>query len=579
MNATRPPFRFLKFAAIAAIVFGSTLGIGGQRQRGKLSSDLLSFEARRTTARTRVIVRGSRLELEALASRHGLGVARWLGDSAVLLANSEQVTKLAAERDVLSGDVPVAPFMDVSTSSTAADQVRAGQEGLLLGIGAVPGVTGAGVTVAVVDSGISAHPALTGKVVANVSKVSGDPSTADAHGHGTHIAGIIAGNSSASKYVTSLYRGGIAPDVRLVNVRVLGADGTGWTSDVIAGIEWVIENKAKYNIRLMNLSLGHPVTEPSTTDPLCIAVMKATAAGVVVVVSGGNSGKAEDGRPILGGITSPGNSPYAITVGAMNTKGTVNRSDDIMTTYSSRGPTKFEHAVKPDVVAPGNKVVSLETSGSYLQRNYPQFHTAGKWGNAYMQLSGTSMSAAIVTAGAALMVQAQPNISSTQLKIALQSGASYMWDGGLMGGGAGSVNFWSSRKNAANGLTNLVTTLVGGLLSPSGGVVYWDSGTMTKRLYGGTGLRLLSLLEAPLAWLSGGYLKWGDLNVIGLTNPIGQTRPNEILWGDVSKWTADQEILWGDTIYTPEGQEILWGDSRTTEGDEILWGDSTAADE
>ena len=357
---------------------GSTLGVEGQRHRGKLSSDLISFEARKSNARARVIVRGSRMEIEALASRLGVGVARWLGDSAVLLANSSQITALAAEQDVLSGDVPVVPFMDVSVSSTAADQVREGQRGLLLGIGAIPGVTGAGITVAVVDSGISAHPALTGKVIASVSKVSGDPSTADAHGHGTHIAGIIAGNSTASKYVTPQYDGGIAPDVKLVNVRVLGANGTGWTSDVIAGIEWVIENRSRYNIRAINLSLGHPVTEPSATDPLCQAVMKASAAGIVVIVSGGNAGKAEDGTPILGGITSPGNSPYAITVGAMNTKATVSRSDDIMTTYSSRGPTKFEHAVKPDVVAPGNKIVSLETPGSYLQRQLPAVPHGGQ---------------------------------------------------------------------------------------------------------------------------------------------------------------------------------------------------------
>ncbi len=576
MNTTCLPFpRLLKFAAIVAIVAGSTHSVGGERHRAKLSSDLLSFEARRTSARARVIVRGSQMEIQALASRHGLGIARWLGDSAVLLANSAQISALAAEKDVLSGDAPVAPFMEVSDSSTAADQVHAGQAGLLLGLGAIPGVTGAGITVAVVDSGISAHPALTGKVIANVSKVSGDSSTADAHGHGTHIAGIIAGNSSASKYVTSLYKGGIAPDVKLVNVRVLGANGTGWTSDVIAGIEWVIENRAKYKIRAINLSLGHPVTEPSATDPLCIAVMKATASGIVVIVSAGNAGKAEDGTPILGGITSPGNSPYAITVGAMNTKGTVKRSDDIMTTYSSRGPTKFEHAVKPDVVAPGNKIVSLEASGAYLPRNYPQFHMAGNSSNSYMHLSGTSMSAAIVTGGVALLMQAQPNISAAQLKIALQTGSTYMWDGGLMGGGAGSVNLWTSRKNAANGLTNLLSTVVGGLLTPAGGAVFWDSGTMTKRLYAGSGLRLLSLLEAPIAWLTGGYLRWDDFNVIGLSNPLGKTRPNEILWGDVSKWTSDEEILWGDTIYTPEGQEILWGDSRTTEGDEILWGDST----
>ena len=576
MHIEQLPFlRLLKSAAIVALILASTLGVDGQRHRAKVSSDLLSFEAKRTTARTRVIVRGSRSEIEALAARHGIGIAQWLGDSAVVLANSAQISALAAERDVLSGDAPVGPFMDVSTSSTAADQVRTGQAGLLLGLGAIPGVTGAGVTVAIVDSGISAHPALYGKVVASVSKVSGDPSTADAHGHGTHIAGIIAGNASASRYVTSLYRGGIAPDVKLVNVRVLGANGTGWTSDVIAGIEWVIDNRVQYNIRAINLSLGHPVTEPSTTDPLCQAVMKATAAGIAVIVSGGNSGKAADGTPILGGITSPGNSPYAITVGAMNTKGTVTRDDDIMTTYSSRGPTKFEHAVKPDVVAPGNKIVSLGTAGSYLQRNYPQFHMAGRGSNSYMHLSGTSMSAAVVTAGIALLMQAHPNMSAVQLKIALQTGSTYMWDGGLMGGGAGSVNFWTSRKLAANGLTNLLSTVVGGVITPAGGAVFWDSGSMTKRLYAGTGARVLSLLEAPLAWLTAGYLNSGDLNILGLTNPLSQTHPNEILWGDVTKWTSDQEILWGDTIYTPEGQEILWGDARTSEGDEILWGDST----
>ena len=579
MNRGRLPFsRFFKLATIVAIILGSTLSISGQRHRAKVSSDLLSFESRRTAARTRVIVRGSRMEIEALASRHGVRIARFLSDSAVLLANSAQISALAAERDVLSGDLPVAPFMDVSGSSTAADQVRTGQAGLLLGLGAIPGVTGAGVTVAVLDTGISAHPALNGKVLFNVSKIAGDPSTADEHGHGTHIAGIIAGNSSASKYVTSQYRGGIAPDVRLVNVRVLGANGTGWTSDVIAGIEWVIANRDKYKIRAINLSLGHPVTEPSTTDPLCIAVAKATAAGIVVVVSAGNAGKDENGTPILGGISSPGNSPHAITVGAVNTRGTISRSDDIMTTYSSRGPTKFEHAVKPDVVAPGNKVVSLETAGSYLQRNYTQFHIAGTRTNAYMHLSGTSMSAAIVTGGVALLMQAHPNISAAQVKIALQTGSTYMKDGGLFGGGAGSVNFWTTRKMAANGLTNLLSTVVSGVVSPASGIVFWDAGSMMKRLYGGTGIRLLSLLEAPLVWLTGGSgLLWGDLNFIGLTNPLASVGPNEIMWGDVSRWTADQEIMWGDTIYSPEGQEIMWGDSSKSEGDEIMWGDLVQA--
>ena len=115
--------------------------------------------------------------------------------------------------------------------------------GGLLGIGAVAGVTGKGIGVAVIDSGISAHAALSNKVVANMSFVTGDPGVADVYGHGTHIAGIIAGQASAATYVTKLYTGGIAPGANLINVRVLGADGTGLTSDVIAGIEWVIANQ------------------------------------------------------------------------------------------------------------------------------------------------------------------------------------------------------------------------------------------------------------------------------------------------------------------------------------------------
>ena len=109
--------------------------------------------------------------------------------------------------------------------------------------------------------------------------------------------------------------------------------------------------------------------------------------------------------------------------------------------------------------------------------------------------------------------------------------------------------------------------------------MFWDAGTMANRLYRGNGLRLLSLVEAPLAWLTGGYLGWGELNVIGLSHPLSRTHPNEIIWGDVSRWTSDQEIIWGDQVQNPEGQEIIWGDSRTTEGEEIIWGDSVSGDQ
>src|SRR5262249_45422194 len=156
---------------------------------------------------------------------HHVQIVRRLAGGAVLAANGADLDSLAAEAgiDHLSGDMPVRPSMSISSFATASDQVWSGTGGLLLGLGGVSGVNGQGVVVAVVDSGIStAHPALAKKVVASVSFVSGDPSTDDAFGHGTHVAGIIAGLGSAASKVTPLYNGGIAPGAQLVNVRVLG---------------------------------------------------------------------------------------------------------------------------------------------------------------------------------------------------------------------------------------------------------------------------------------------------------------------------------------------------------------------
>jgi serine protease AprX len=227
-----------------------------------------------------VIVHGTGADLHTIAARHGVHIARVLNGGAVLEANAAQIDALAAEPSIqhLSGDLPVADFMTVSTQATLADKVRAGQSGGLLGLGGISGVNGQGVVVAILDSGISAHRALTGKVLASVSMIAGQP-TADEYGHGTHVAGIITGTGAYSAGVTSQYAGGIAPGAQLVNVRVLGDDGVGNTSDVIAGIDWVIANKARYNIKLMNLSLGHAVTEPVAFDPLCAAVERAYRAG------------------------------------------------------------------------------------------------------------------------------------------------------------------------------------------------------------------------------------------------------------------------------------------------------------
>jgi serine protease AprX len=565
--------------AVAAFCLPSTRAA----HRAHLSTDLLAHESSHTRARTRVIVHGNSEDIAAAAARHHLQVLAVLADGAVVSASSAELTDFASDSavDAISGDLPVRTWMSVSNLSTAADQVRAGAPGGLLGIGSIPAVTGQGIGVAVIDSGVSPHPALVGKIVANVSFVTGDPSYLDAFGHGTHVAGIIAGAGGAASGVTKLYTGGIAPGAKIINVRVLGDDGNGLTSDVIAGIDWTIANRARYNIRIINLSLGHKVTEPAALDPLDQAVARAVQAGIIVIVAAGNHGVAANGSPVLGGITVPGNSPLAITVGALNTWGTVARYDDTVATYSSRGPTQYDLAIKPDLVAPGNKIISLEAYGAYLPQNYSYLHRAGSSTNGYLQLSGTSMATPMVSGAAALLLQGSPGMSSAQMKLALQMGASYLPSAGLIGGGAGSANFWASRKIAAAGLGSLPATLIGSLTTQSSGAAFWDAGTLASRLYGGVGMRLLSLLELPLVWLNPASLNVGDLNLAGLNNPLSTMPPNPLIWGDVATWTGalddGDQVIWGTTIYDSSGQQVIWGTDDMTGDEQVIWGTSMTA--
>jgi len=584
MKSCSSPALPRRAALVTAIVALSALGLHGSNaqdagHRAHLSAELLTHQSRHTTVRARVIVHGSDVEIDAIAQRHQIPVVRRFAGGAVFGVTSDELGALAADAaiDHLSGDLPVRNTMSVSNVSTGASQTRAGQAGSLLGLLGVSAVNGQGVGVAVVDSGIAAHDALAKRVVASVSFVRGDPSTDDGFGHGTHVAGIIAGAAGPATRVTPLYTGGIAPGVSLVNVRVLNGEGVGYTSDVIDGIEWAIANRTNYNIRVINLSLGHPVTEPCATDPLCEEVARAVSAGLVVVAAAGNNGVTPDGHTELGGVTSPGNSPFAITVGALNTWGTVARDDDTVTTYSSRGPTAYDFAVKPDLAAPGNKIVSLEATGSYLSTNYWSLHRGGSGSNAYMQLSGTSMATPMVSGAVALLLQGAPGLSPAQVKLALQMGATYMPDAGLIGAGAGSMNIWASRKITASGLLSALTsTLLNGVLTTSSGAAFWDAGTLSHRVYTGEGLRLLSAADALLAWLNPSLLKVGDLNLLGLGNPLAQVTGNRLVWGHVAGWTGSQdEILWGTSMSDGNGDEILWG---TSGGDEILWGTSTNAD-
>src|SRR5215471_17021161 len=265
------------------------------------------------------------------------------------------------------------------------------------------GLDGTGVTVAVIDSGISDHPDLhdpatgTSRVIYNESFI-GSSDTSDGYGHGTHVAGILAGSAQMSGGLDNpkaIY--GVAPNVRLVNLKVLDSNGAGKDSNVINAIQRAIDLKSRYNIRVINLSLGRRVYESYKQDPLCQAVESAWKAGIVVVVAAGNWGRDNSLHTKgYGMIAAPGNDPYVITVGAMNTMSTADRSDDRIASYSSKGPTLVDHIVKPDLVAPVNKMASLMVAGSKLDDEFPQDEVlpvtyGGSSGSQrrYMKLSGT----------------------------------------------------------------------------------------------------------------------------------------------------------------------------------------------
>ena len=573
----------LAIALVGALVWGSMSAgsgrvIAGQGQKPTVSSDLTIHP--RGPHTHRIVVQAPERAL-GLLRRGSLGLLRRdLKAGAVALeVNDAQLAALQANPALtnISGDLLVTGHMAVTNRVTHATDVWEGLPNLL-GLPGMPGYTGSGVGVAILDSGIARHTALDDRVVAHVDMVSDEKAgMGDPFGHGTHIAGIVAGNRTAAAPVTPAFAGGSAPSTWLVDVRVLGANGAGRTSDVIAGIDWVIDHRTSYNVRVINLSLGHAVTEPSATDPLCRAVLRAVIAGITVVVSAGNYGQTSAGDPVLGGITSPGNSPAALTVGAIDTRGTLDTSDDVVAPFSSRGPTPYEMAVKPDVVAPGVRIVSLEALNSYVSATYPQWHIAGKARNAYLRMSGTSMATAVVTGGVALLLNAEPSLSPAQVKMAMQMGARFMPDAGLVGAGTGSVNFAQSLEIVRRGLSTTGTTSLAALLGTSSGAALRDPGTPIDRIYESDGIRLLRPSDLGEFLRSGDRTESGVLTLLGLSNPLGSAASNYIVWGNVSGWSGSYYIVWGNTIMTPTGQYIVWGNGSFTDasaGSYIVWGNS-----
>ncbi|AFL95548.1 putative subtilisin-like serine protease [Thermococcus cleftensis] len=255
------------------------------------------------------------------------------------------------------------------------------------------GYDGSGITIAIIDTGIDAsHPDLQGKVIGWVDYVNGKTTPYDDQGHGTHVASIAAGTGAASN---GQYKG-MAPGAKLVGIKVLGADGSGSISDIIAGVDWAVQNKDKYGIRVINLSLGSSQSSDGT-DSLSQAVNNAWDAGLVVVVAAGNSG------PDKYTVGSPAAASKVITVGAVD-------KYDVITDFSSRGPTA-DNRLKPEVVAPGNWIIAARASGTQL--------TDVTIGDYYVAAPGTSMATPHVAGISALILQAHPDWTPDKVKTAL----------------------------------------------------------------------------------------------------------------------------------------------------------------
>ena len=425
------------------------------------------------------------------------------------------------------------------------------------------GLTGAGVGVAVIDSGVATwHDDLTNnsatmypygnqRVTTFVDFVNGQTSPYDDLGHGSHVAGIIAGNGFDSDGQKS----GAAPDASLISLKVLDADGNGTVSNIIAALDWVLANHNTYNIRVVNMSVGAAIHESAWTDPLTVAAKRVVDAGVVVVGAAGNFGRNSAGLPQYGGISAPGNAPWVLTVGGSSTQGTASRGDDVIGSFSSRGPSYIDWNAKPDLVAPGTGTVSLAAPGSTYYTTHASSLLPGSGQTAsmpYLSLSGTSMAAPVVAGTVALMIQANPSLTPNAVKAILQYTAQEYPGYDALTQGAGFLNVVGAVR-----LARFYATATPGAKVP------------TQKMW-----------SKHIIWGSHRLGK-GALNInanafrVGTDWGVAKTNNGDnIVWGtacsssdcDNVVWGHDNNSVWGTTA---NGDNIVWG---TDGGDNIVWG-------
>ena len=273
---------------------------------------------------------------------------------------------------------------------------------------------GKGVAVAVVDSGVYRTRDLGKRVRASINFNAGYHNSVDRYGHGTFVAGIIAGSGwqSGNKYI------GVAPRADVLNVRVSDDEGMATESDVVNGLQWVLDNKDQYNIRVVNLSLNSSVAQSYHTSPLDAACEILWFNGIVVVAAAGNNG--------TNTLFPPGNDPFVITVGATDDAATLSTSDDEVASFSAYGTTESGFA-KPDLVAPGKNIIGLLPESDKLSIGLA--HSSNRVDKTYFKMSGTSVSAPMVSGAVALLLQDEPNLNPDQVKYRLMATANKDWPG------------------------------------------------------------------------------------------------------------------------------------------------------
>ncbi|MFL6257861.1 MAG: S8 family serine peptidase [Pyrinomonadaceae bacterium] len=525
---------------------------------------------------------------------------------------AKSLRDLAARSEVryVSPDRELGAAGHIETTTGAAN-VRTQTSYTLLGLlQTTTTLDGAGVGIAVVDSGLDeGHEVFRdsagfSRVAASVD-FTGEGRTDDPFGHGTHVASIAAGSGKPSN---GAY-GGVAPGAKIVNLRVLNSEGKGTTSGLLAALDWVLQNRALYKIRVVNLSLGTAAVDTYRNDPACDAVRRLVSAGVVVVAAAGNNGKDSSGQKLYGAIHSPGDEPSAVTVGASNSFGTNGRSDDVLTSYSSRGPTRgywtddggvrhYDNLVKPDLVAPGNKIVGAAAVNNTLLAAHPELNVDASQPSSrrMMYLSGTSMSSPLAAGAAALMLQANPSLTPSLVKALLMLTAQPVYGSNTLEQGAGLLNVDGALRLARLVRTDLSSsTPLGAPLLTTGAPVpqstvagetfWWSQGLVLDHTFAG-GSDLYTLYQkvyAPGVQLGSGVNEGPDgaqtLNGTMLTG--GVTLGRWLLTSDGSTMTGGTPVMDAAALLngTLDGSGVMAGDGimagdGTIGGDGIMAGDT-----